>query len=161
SNIVEWRKAAPDQGVPAAILFSVSRSRPIDVPEQLRFLCYSRDWTAVPVVILSHPEWFNRFSAALPEQVRGHVPSTAGLEVLVEAIDLVVRGGALLPLFAVSRIRPANGTTFTAREHAVLAALRQGKSNKCIAYDLKMSESTVKVHVRNIMKKVGARNRTQ
>src|SRR5262245_55650060 len=44
SNIVEWRKAAPDQGVPAAILFSVSRSRPIDVPEQLRFLCYSRDW---------------------------------------------------------------------------------------------------------------------
>jgi DNA-binding NarL/FixJ family response regulator len=40
-------------------------------------------------------------------------------------------------------------------------ALRRGKANKIIAYELNMKESTVKVHVRNIMKKLRATNRTQ
>ena len=40
-------------------------------------------------------------------------------------------------------------------------ALRRGKANKIIAYELKMRESTVKVHVRNIMKKLHATNRTE
>jgi DNA-binding NarL/FixJ family response regulator len=43
----------------------------------------------------------------------------------------------------------------------VLTHLRQGKANKIIAYELGMKESTVKVHVRNIMRKMGATNRTQ
>jgi hypothetical protein len=41
------------------------------------------------------------------------------------------------------------------------ASLREGKANKIIAYELNMCESTVKVHVRNIMKKLKARNRTE
>ncbi len=40
-------------------------------------------------------------------------------------------------------------------------ALTQGKPNKIIAYELNLRESTVKVHIRNIMKKVGAKNRTE
>jgi DNA-binding NarL/FixJ family response regulator len=44
---------------------------------------------------------------------------------------------------------------------AVIEMIRQGKANKTIAYELNMCESTVKVHVRNIMKKLRARNRTQ
>ena len=43
----------------------------------------------------------------------------------------------------------------------MVAAIKQGKSNKVIAYDLNMCESTVKVHVRNIMKKLNAKNRTE
>ena len=43
----------------------------------------------------------------------------------------------------------------------MLTALREGKANKIIAYDLNMCEGTVKVHVRNIMKKLKARNRTE
>jgi len=39
--------------------------------------------------------------------------------------------------------------------------LTQGKPNKIIAYELNLRESTVKVHIRNIMKKVGAKNRTE
>jgi len=49
----------------------------------------------------------------------------------------------------------------TARQHEVLEQLRDGKSNKVIARDLNMTESTVKVHVRQIMRKLGAANRTQ
>ena len=43
----------------------------------------------------------------------------------------------------------------------MLQRLWQGKQNKTIAYDLDMCESTVKVHIRHIMKKLNARNRTQ
>jgi DNA-binding CsgD family transcriptional regulator len=50
---------------------------------------------------------------------------------------------------------------FTGRQRQVIEALRQGKPNKIIAYELNMCESTVKVHVRTIMKKLKARNRTQ
>ena len=40
-------------------------------------------------------------------------------------------------------------------------ALRRGKANKTIAYELNMCESTVKVHIRTIMRKLEARNRTE
>jgi DNA-binding NarL/FixJ family response regulator len=50
---------------------------------------------------------------------------------------------------------------FTSRQAVVAEELRQGKANKIIAYDLSMCENTVKVHVRNIMKKLRAANRTE
>ncbi len=50
---------------------------------------------------------------------------------------------------------------FTTRQAAVVEALKRGKANKIIAYELEMRESTVKVHVRNIMKKLKATNRTE
>ena len=58
---------------------------------------------------------------------------------------------------------PAGNTpgVFTSRQIAVIEALRRGKANKIIAHELKMRESTVKVHVRNIMKKLNAKNRTE
>ena len=49
----------------------------------------------------------------------------------------------------------------TTRQLAVLESVRRGKANKVIAYELNMCESTVKVHLRNIMKKLRARNRTE
>lgn len=49
----------------------------------------------------------------------------------------------------------------TPRQREVLARLREGKSNKVIARELSMTEATVKVHVRQIMRKFGAANRTQ
>ena len=56
----------------------------------------------------------------------------------------------------------ADATTYlTPRQAEVLALLRQGKPNKVIAYELSMCEGTVKVHVRNIMRRFKATNRTQ
>ena len=49
----------------------------------------------------------------------------------------------------------------TERQRAVLRCLHAGKSNKMIARELDMRESTVKVHVRSILRKLGAINRTQ
>src|SRR5690606_26939929 len=54
-----------------------------------------------------------------------------------------------------------SNSRLTLRQHEVLEGLRYGKSNKHIARELNMQEATVKVHVRQIMRKLGASNRTQ
>jgi DNA-binding NarL/FixJ family response regulator len=51
--------------------------------------------------------------------------------------------------------------TFTPRELAVISRLRDGKSNKLIARELAITEGTVKIYIRSIMKKLGVENRTQ
>jgi DNA-binding NarL/FixJ family response regulator len=55
---------------------------------------------------------------------------------------------------------PVTSQILSAREMQVLRLLRQGKANKVIAADLGVSESTVKAHIRHIMNKLGAANRT-
>jgi len=47
------------------------------------------------------------------------------------------------------------------REHTVILRLREGISNKNIARELDIAEATVKIHVKNLLRKIGARNRTQ
>ena len=51
--------------------------------------------------------------------------------------------------------------SFSDREYQVLSLLRDGASNKLIARELCISEPTVKVHVRNLFRKLGVKNRTQ
>jgi DNA-binding NarL/FixJ family response regulator len=62
---------------------------------------------------------------------------------------------------SVNRAATGDQTHFTARELNVLAALQRGRSNKWIASQLNLSENTVKVHIRHIMRKLKATNRTQ
>jgi DNA-binding NarL/FixJ family response regulator len=74
-----------------------------------------------------------------------------------------------MPANAVDPPRSATGASapehmmvaFTAREADVLAALQRGRSNKWIAHHLNLSENTVKVHIRHIMRKLRATNRTE
>ena len=54
-----------------------------------------------------------------------------------------------------------NKVGLTARERQVLERLQLGAANKVIARQLNLRESTVKVHIRRIMRKLGAINRTQ
>jgi DNA-binding NarL/FixJ family response regulator len=91
--------------------------------------------------------------------------------VAAEAISLARAGGIFVPANAVLALRetirasassPKSLTgVFTSKEAAVVEALRKGKANKIIAYELNLCESTVKVHIRNIMKKLKATNRTE
>jgi DNA-binding NarL/FixJ family response regulator len=57
--------------------------------------------------------------------------------------------------------QPAGPSALTERQMKVVEAVSHGFANKQIAYKLKMSENTVKVHLRHIMKKLNARNRTE
>ena len=89
----------------------------------------------------------------------------------VVRLGLVKAGGVYVPASSVVAAQRSTEVSasartfcngiFTARQAAVVEALRRGKANKIIAYELKMRESTVKVHVRAIMKKLKAKNRTE
>lgn len=107
--------------------------------------------------------------------IEGCIPTNSALEIVLAAIRLVLVGGTFIPKDML-RPRAAIGTVLpdpardldpdrethlTTRERDIVRLLRDGKQNKVIAYELKISESTVKVHIRNIMKKSRARNRTQ
>ncbi len=102
---------------------------------------------------------------ALEAGVRGYIPMSLPLGLLAQALDLVLAGGVFVPATAVARRLPPSPAAskvdrFTGRQGEVLNALLKGAPNKLIAYELSMAESTVKVHVRNIMRKLKARNRT-
>ena len=64
-------------------------------------------------------------------------------------------------MLATSDATERQASFFTSRQSAVVEALKRGKANKIIAYELNMCESTVKVHVRNVMRKLKATNRTE
>lgn len=125
----------------------------------------------VRLVILSEREELSQATAALEQGASGFIPMSMSLKVVSEAIRLVQAGGMYVPassLLAASRPREMRGlesnsglSGLTTRQLAVLEAVRRGKANKIIAYELNMCESTVKVHLRNIMKKLRARNRTE
>jgi DNA-binding NarL/FixJ family response regulator len=90
-----------------------------------------------------------------------------GFEIAVETVRFVLGGGTCVPmnsLFAIDR--PASQISepsvgLTARELAVVRGIRHGKPNKVIAYELNVAESTVKVHMHNVMRKLRAKNRTE
>lgn len=126
---------------------------------------------APAVVVLSDLEDLNDVSRLIEGGASGYIPNSVNLEVALKAIQLVAAGGIYIPpsilLWSktlISEISERNRqpeNAFTSRQTAVIEALRRGKPNKIIAYELNMCESTVKVHIRNIMKKLKAKNRTE
>ena len=124
---------------------------------------------SVPVAVLSDYEDSENIRAAFELGVRGYLTTSLASLVAVQAVHLVCAGGTFAPaaaLLSSSGTRSgADGAPviegFTQRQAQILDCLRRGMANKLIAYELNMCESTVKVHIRNIMKKLNATNRTQ
>jgi DNA-binding NarL/FixJ family response regulator len=126
-----------------------------------------------PVIVLSDCDEVDDIRRALDWGVRGYIPTSLEVKVASAALKLVNAGGIFIPAH-VLRSATAEAATgidgewrghpnkldLTSRELAVIDLLREGKPNKLIAIELNMQESTAKVHVRNIMKKLGANNRT-
>jgi DNA-binding NarL/FixJ family response regulator len=129
---------------------------------------------STPLVILSDASSLApaAIKEVLSQGVAGFIlTSQTGLQMLVSALGLVVAGGTFVPkeyLLSQDAAEPSmtkerlpTHGRLTARERDVLALLKQGKPNKLIAHELNVSESTVKVHVRNTMRKTGTANRTE
>ena len=122
---------------------------------------------SVPVVVQSNDRPGHQVLELLKIGVQGYIPTSVSTEVAVQALRLVCAGGTFVPTSCLHSLpdraqSASDGTGFlTGRQLQVVEAIRQGKPNKIIAYELNMCESTVKVHVRAIMKKLKARNRTE
>jgi DNA-binding NarL/FixJ family response regulator len=123
----------------------------------------------IPAAVLSDFEDPESIREAFNLGVRGFIPTSVASLVAVEAVRLICVGGTFAPAAALlcQSHHPHRSAGepqvegFTQRQSQILNCLQRGMSNKLIAYQLNMCESTVKVHIRNIMKKLKATNRTQ
>jgi DNA-binding NarL/FixJ family response regulator len=130
-----------------------------------------RDAVAVaPTVVLFDDERDPQLLLRLIDLgARGVIPLSTPIAVTAHAIRLVQQGGTYMPatrpaaagLGLTAARESAQAPLFTLRQRKVIDSLRQGKANKLIAHELQMSEATVKVHLRHIMRKLKANNRTQ
>lgn len=135
----------------------------------------------VPIVILSGH--FNREDviAALDHGVSGYIPKNIGGMAMVSALRLVLAGEKYLPSEAfaepttsedpsissqIKKQQQAQQTnpsfaSLTQREGEILRLLVDGLTNKQIAINLGLQEITVKIHVRNVYRKIDAKNRAR
>jgi len=120
------------------------------------------------LVIISDREDPQEIRAAFEEGAVGFMPTSIEPAVAFQALSFIRSGGSFFPPAALStslREATINGVArvsdLTAKQEEVIGRLRKGLSNKAIARQLDMSEATVKVHVRRIIRKFGVANRTQ
>jgi DNA-binding NarL/FixJ family response regulator len=125
------------------------------------------DYPGVPVVVLSATHDDATINAALAAGARGFIAKTARAAALLESLQQVLDGCICRP-DAVRSMACGNGAGIgatalglTARQADVLKLLVQGKPNKMICRDLRLSEGTVKVHVSAILKALRVNSRTQ
>ena len=122
-----------------------------------------------PILVAAECDDPERALAILRAGARGFLPTSHSLKVLIGALERVRAGGTYVPLVlseaapaaTAERVRHSPWSELTRRQCDVLALIAQGKANKLIADSLNMSESTVKAHVKQIIRRLNVANRTQ
>lgn len=132
-------------------------------------LMYMRaQYPALPVVVCSANEDPTTIRRCMDFGASGFIPKTLGVDEMREAVRTVLAGGAWSPP-EVDLNGPDDGSaklaarlgTLTPQQVRVLMMLSQGLLNKQIAYELSVSEATIKAHVSAILQKLGVESRTQ
>jgi two-component system, NarL family, nitrate/nitrite response regulator NarL len=126
----------------------------------------------LPVIVLSSSENPQDARKALAQGALGYVPKSASQNTLVSAIKLVLDGDIYVPPLILNEMASARQlqqplrtdvtrSILTDRQIEVLRRLSEGQPNKIIAYELELSEKTVKAHITAIFKALNVINRTQ
>lgn len=130
------------------------------------------------IVVLSDNRDLESLTSIFREGADGYVRKRIRRDELIKSLSLVMHGQAVLPVEASRHLgRLNNGTTvarhfasrapdpskrnLSERQTEILFSLIQGDSNKAIARHFAISEATVKVHIRAIMRIISVKNRTQ
>ena len=118
--------------------------------------------SGTPVALMSGLAPAGVAQKVLAAGAAGYFPKTLPARSVVNAIRFMAAGETYMPL---DMMRQPTGTEsadsgLTPREREVLALLCEGLANKEIARDLDLREPTIKLHVKTICRKLGARNRT-
>lgn len=128
---------------------------------------------AAPAVVLADRLDVHHLAECMEAGARGYLLKEISDRAFVDSLRLVLTGERVFPsrladvLQRGSRhcvwipARRSGDPDMSARERQVLSGLVAGESNKMIARRLGVTDATVKVHLRSIMRKTGSRNRTQ
>ena len=124
----------------------------------------------IPVIVVSACEDPAIMCQALDHQASGYIAKSSPLDDISEAIRKVLEGDLYLPEVARRHQHQPNQNamdlaerlaSLTPQQFRVLTMMSEGMLNKQIAYDLEVSEATIKAHVTAIFRKLGVRTRTQ
>lgn len=131
-------------------------------------LMYLRaQYAAVPVVVVSANEDPQAIRRCMSFGASGFIPKSRGIEIIREAVQSIMEGNVWTPEEIDLSAADENGdlvqrlATLTPQQVRVLMMLSEGLLNKQIAYELSVSEATVKAHVSAILQKLGVESRTQ
>lgn len=137
---------------------------------------------ALPLLVLSAEESVEEMRAVLAAGALGFVPKREPANVMLKAIELVLSGGAYVPIEALSLITPASAQARTGapetppsmlqphhrhlmenlspRQQEIMRLVHRGWTNKMIARELGVAEGTVKVHLSVIFRALSVHNRS-
>ncbi|MGA2565603.1 MAG: response regulator transcription factor [Pseudolabrys sp.] len=133
-------------------------------------LMYLRaQYPGVPVIVVSANDDPAAIRRCMEFGASGFIPKTLGIEAMRGAISRILSGGVWTPpdvdlstgSDAETAALMARMATLTPQQVRVLMMLSEGLLNKQIAYQLGVSEATVKAHVSAILQKLGVESRTQ
>lgn len=131
---------------------------------------FSRQYPALPIVVLSASEDRADMRRALDGGAMGFIPKSSTAPILVNALQLVLAGGMYIPPALLQApfskdssetIQTTQSLGLTPRQLDVLGLVIEGLSNKVIAAELEVSEATVKAHITAVFKTLNVTNRTQ
>lgn len=173
SKVADWQESR-ERTITSMVLLCAAAAESGDAksyPVERDIALLRSSTPSVPFAVMSEREDPDRIVKTLASGAGGYIPTSLSIEVLVQVLQLVIAGGVFVPassLMAMAAVGAGRAPQvveatlgLSARQLLVARALRKGMPNKLIAYELNMCESTVKVHVRNIMKKLRAKNRTE
>ncbi|WNK19652.1 response regulator transcription factor [Halomonas piscis] len=124
----------------------------------------------IPVVVISGSDEPYVVRRALDYGASGFIPKSSSLTLIAEAVSEVLEGEVWLPEALAGVLDDANEeearfaeaiASLTPQQFRVLNMLTDGLLNKQIAYELNVSEATIKAHVTAILRKLGVHSRTQ
>jgi DNA-binding NarL/FixJ family response regulator len=134
-------------------------------------LIYLRNhFPSVPVVVVSGNEQATVIHRAMHFGAAGFIPKSSSMDDIAQAIKVVLDGGQWVPadLPDVDQQMDSQDSQFagqlaslTPQQFKVMVMLTEGLLNKQIAYELDVSEATIKAHVTAILRKLGVYSRTQ
>ncbi len=120
----------------------------------------------VPVALLADDESSATVFACIEAGACGYIPTSMTVSMVVQVLKLVQTGCMFVPsgvMHALAKPNPAPAVELqlSSTQRQIADYIRKGSPNKVIAQQLGMSENTVKVQVRSILRKMKVRNRTE
>jgi len=130
------------------------------------FYAIRKRYPALPIAIVSGVNDARTIRTLLDSGARGFIPKLAGSEQLMDGLRRIMRGDIYVPdsLFmpaSQSMASHEKESPLTSRQEEILTLLAEGMPNKQIASTLGVTEGTIKQHLKELFKRLGARNRTQ
>ena len=155
---------------PNLLIFALSIGQEDYEEEEIRAL--RETFLDVPTVAIAEHLSLEEVTRCLAAGIRGFLLSDISTEALSYSLQLVLLGETVFPTKMasfwmrpdkprVSAASKAIAESLSARETDILRSLVEGNSNKAIARELEITESTVKVHMKSLLRKINASNRTQ